>query len=165
MALSDACFEFMQATARAADELAASVHHYAAPDFPILYGIEIDALRRTCVAVKENPFDPELGAKLLRLTASVMTYHDTVPETAVSVAREIEMKKLVKLLQATLDHEDAMTVPAIIENVVVKTGFTQQAAERLKAMLPKLGKSAYDIAIKIISDIGSAAAAKKILGL
>jgi Uncharacterized protein conserved in bacteria (DUF2321) len=164
MALSDACFEFMQATAQAADELAASVHHYAAPDYPILYGIEIEALRRTCAAIRKSPFDPELGAKLLRLAASVMTYHDTVPGTAVSSAREIEMGKLVRLLQANLDHEEAVTVQAIIENVVVETGFTQQAAERLKAMLPKLGKSAYDIAIKIISDIGSAAV-KKILGL
>jgi hypothetical protein len=51
-----------------------------------------------------------------------------------------------------------------MENVVVETKFTPQATERLKTMLPKLGKSAYDIAIKIISDIGSATA-KKLLGL
>jgi hypothetical protein len=46
MALSESCFEFMQATADAAEALAAAVHHYAAPDYPISYGIEIDALRR-----------------------------------------------------------------------------------------------------------------------
>jgi hypothetical protein len=49
-------------------------------------------------------------------------------------------------------------------NVVAETRFTPQAAERLKAMLSKLGKSAYEIAIKIISDIGSATV-KKMLGL
>ena len=81
MALSDSCFEFMQATADAADALAAAVHHYAAPDHPISYGLEIDALRRACAAVKESPFDPEAGAELLRLAASVMTFHDTPPDS------------------------------------------------------------------------------------
>jgi hypothetical protein len=164
MALSDSCFEFMQATADAAEALAIAVHHYAAPDYPISYGIEIDALRRACAAMKESPFDPESGAELLRLAASVMTFHDTPPDTPESLARDVEMKKLIKLLQATLESDDRTTVPAIIENVVVETRFTPQAAERLKVMLPKLGKSAYDIAIKIISDIGSATA-KKMLGL
>jgi len=165
MALNDSCFEFMQATADAADALAAAVHHYAAPDHPISYGLEIDALRRACAAVKESPFDPEAGAELLRLAASVMTFHDTPPDTPESLAREFDMKKLIRLLQATLDYDDKTTVvPAIIENVVVETRFTALAAERLKTMLPKLGKSAYDIAIKIIGDIGSETV-KKILGL
>jgi hypothetical protein len=144
MALSDACFEFMHATAQAADELASRVHHYAAPDYPIPYGVEIDALRRACAAVKESPFDPQRGAELLRLAASVMVYHDALPEPPASLAREVEMKKLIRLLEATLDYEDNTTVPAIIENVVAETRFTPQAAERLKTMLPKLGKSAYD---------------------
>jgi hypothetical protein len=39
-----------------------------------------------------------------------------------------------------------------------------QASERFKTMLSKLGKSAYEVAIKIISDIGSATV-KKMLGL
>jgi hypothetical protein len=79
MALSDSCFEFMQQTADAANVLSVAIHHYAAPDYPISYGIEIDALRRACAAVKERPFDPEAGAELLRLAASVMTFHDTMP--------------------------------------------------------------------------------------
>ncbi len=154
----------MQQTADAANVLSVAIHHYAAPDYPISYGIEIDALRRACAAVKERPFDPEAGAELLRLAASVMTFHDTMPHTAESSARQVEMKNLIRLLQADLDSNDQTTVPAIIENVVVETGFTAQAAERLKTLLPKLGKSAYDIAIKIISDIGSVTV-KKILGL
>ena len=59
------------------------------------------------------------------------------------------------MLQATVDDDDQTTVPAIIDNVIVETKFTPQAAERLKTLLRKLGKSAYDIAIKIIGDIGS----------
>lgn len=164
MALSDSCYEFMKATADAADALAAAVHHYSAPDSPIVYGIEIDALRRACAVMKESPFDPESGSELLRLAASVMTFHDALPNTPESLVREGEMKKLIRLLQATLDYDDETTVPAIVENVVVETKFTPQAAERLKLLLPKLGRSAYEIAIKIISDIGSPTV-KKILGL
>jgi hypothetical protein len=164
MALSDACFEFMQATADAAEALAAAVHHYASPDYPISYSVEIDALRRACAAVKESPYDPQLGAELLRLAASVMTFHDTPPDTPEALNREGEMKKLIRLLEDAVDDDQKTIVPAVVGNVVVETKFTPQAAERLKTMLPKLGKSAYDIAIKIISDIG-AATAKKMLGL
>ena len=74
------------------------------------------------------------------------------------------MKRLVRLLEEPLDGNDKATVPAVVKNVMVETGFTPLAAERLKAMLSKLGKSAYDVAIKIISDIGSATV-KKTLGL
>jgi hypothetical protein len=102
------------------------------------------------------------GAELLRLAASVMTFHDTSPDTPESLAREFDMKKLIRLLQATLDYDDKTTDPAIIENVVVETRFTAPAAERLKTMLPKLGKSVYDIAIKIIGDIGSETVKKNI---
>jgi hypothetical protein len=109
-------------------------------------------------------YDPKSGAELLRLAASVMTFHDTPPDTPDYLNREAEMKKLVSLLQENLDSNDRTTVPAVVGNVVVETGFTPQAAERLKTMLAKLGKSTYDVAIKIISDIGSATV-KKMLGL
>jgi hypothetical protein len=51
------------------------------------------------------------------------------------------MKKLVKLLQETLDSNEKATIPTVVENVVVETRFTLQAAERLKTMLAKLGKT------------------------
>jgi hypothetical protein len=75
------------------------------------------------------------------------------------------MKRLVRLLQTELEGEDAAAISAVVSNVVAETGYTRPAAERLKnAMLSKLGKSAYDVAIKIIGDIGSATV-KKMLGL
>jgi hypothetical protein len=77
----------------AAEELAAAVHHYAAPDNPITYGTEIEALRRACLAVKERPYSPEAAAALFRLAASVMTYHDTPPDTPESIHRQAEMKR------------------------------------------------------------------------
>jgi len=61
MSLSDACFEFLQANTKAAEELATAVHHYAAPDYPIAYGIEIDALRQACLTLRERPYDAEAG--------------------------------------------------------------------------------------------------------
>lgn len=95
MALSDACYDFLQATADAAEELAKAVHHYSAPDYPIPYGVEIDALRRACLAVKQGPYDPTAVTELFRLAASVMTFHDTPPNTPESVHRQTEMKRLI----------------------------------------------------------------------
>ena len=68
------------------------------------------------------------------------------------------------MLEEPLDSSEKAAVPAVVNNVLVETKFTPLAAERLKGMLSKLGKSAYDVAIKIISDIGSATV-KKMLGL
>jgi hypothetical protein len=165
MSLSDACSDFLGATTKAAEELAEFVHYYSAPDYPIAYWSEIDALRRACLAVKQSPpYDPEAFAELFRLAASVMMFHGAPPDTEHSLHREAEMKKLVKLLEEPLDEEEKAAVPAVVQNVMVETKFTPLAAERLKAMLSRVGKSTYDIAIKIISDIGSATV-KKMLGL
>jgi hypothetical protein len=82
MSLSDACSDFVGATTRAAEELGKFVHYYSAPDYPIAYGAEIDALRRACLAVKQSPpYDPEAFAGLFRLAVSVMTFHDAPPDT------------------------------------------------------------------------------------
>lgn len=164
MALSDACFEFLEAVGAAARELSESVHWYAAPDYPLRYGEEIDALRRACMKVAESPYDAEAAARLVRLAASVMRYLDTPPNADELHARRQQMTELIRLLQADLDAEDAEAVPAVVENVVEDSRFTEEAAARLKCMLPKLGKAAYEAAIKIITDIASATA-KKMLGL
>ena len=69
MALSDVCFEFLRSVEAAAASLAEAVHHYSAPEYPLTYGSEIDALRKACAAVRAAPFDPEAGALLLKLAA------------------------------------------------------------------------------------------------
>jgi Uncharacterized protein conserved in bacteria (DUF2321) len=140
------------------------VHHYSAPDYPIRYGGEIDALRRACAEVKDSPFNPEAGSNLLRIAAAVMTFQDAPPNTAQRSAHQRKMNELVRLIQAELSEDEVSAVPAIVQNVIVETGYSKRAAEKLKVMLPKLRKSSYDIVIKIISDIGSATV-KKILGL
>jgi hypothetical protein len=55
-------------------------------------------------------------------------------------------------------------VPAVIKQIAAETPFTGLATERLKLMLSKISKPAYDVAIKIIGDIG-AATVKRMLGL
>jgi hypothetical protein len=164
MALSDACFEFLQSVAEAAERLGRDAHYYSAPDNPLDYGTEIDALRRACVAAAGAPYDPEAGARVLRLATAVMRYHDAVPDTDQSEHLRIEMNRLVHALQSELDPEEASTVPAVVEQVSSETPFTIQAAERLRAMLSKLSKPTYELAIKIISEIGSATV-KRMLGL
>lgn len=164
MALSDACSDFLEAFGKAAHELAEGVHWYSAPDSPLRYGEEIDALRRACVAVSETPYDPEADAHLLRLVVSMMRYHDTPPGAPAATEREAEMMELVRLFQSNLSAADASTIPSTVEHATRETPFTAQAAKRLADLLPKLGKVAYDAAIKIITDLGSATA-KKMLGL
>jgi hypothetical protein len=93
-----------------------------------------------------------------------MAYHDTPPKTREETERRAAMASLVRTIQAELDPEEAAAVPAVIEQVTAETPFTRQAAERLRAMLSKLSKPAYDLAVKIISDVG-AATVKRLLGL
>jgi hypothetical protein len=165
MALSDSCFEFLNTVAEAAAQLSRDAHHYADPDYPISYGTETDALRHACkAAAAVAPFDPAAMARVVALAHSVMSYYDTPPDTELLQPRHAEMMKLVKALQKELDPDEAATVPAVVEQVLKETPDTAKAAERLKAMLSKLGKPSYDVAIKIISDIGSATV-KKMLGL
>jgi hypothetical protein len=163
MALSDAYFEFLNTVAEAAAQLSRDAHRYSDPDYPISYGTEADALRHACkAAAAVAPFDPDAMTRVVKLAHSVMRYHDTPPEP--EEARRVEMRRLVKALQKELDPEEAAAVPAVIEQVMKETPDTATAAKRLKAMLLKLGKPTYDVAIKIISDIGSATV-KKMLGL
>jgi hypothetical protein len=93
-----------------------------------------------------------------------MMFHDAPPNTEHSIRREAEMKTLIRLLEGPLDEDEKAAVPTVVQNVMVETKFTPLAAERLRAMLSKAGKSTYHVAIKIIGDIGSATV-KKMLGL
>ncbi len=162
VALSDSCFEFLDAVARAAGDLACEIERYS--ESPLGYGAEIEALRQACARVKEAPWDPEVGAQLLRLASSVLWYLDTPPDTPEALMREAQMARLIQILQSNLDPADAQAVAALVQNVAAESGFTERAEERLKAVLGKLGKAAYDVAIKVVSDVASETA-KKILGL
>lgn len=91
-------------------------------------------------------------------------FHDTCPGDEIAATREGEMKRLIRLLHEELNKDDAISVPAIVSNIVAETQYTPAAANRIKELLSKLGTSAYDAAIKIITDIGSTTV-KKMLDL
>ncbi|MCI4680154.1 DUF2321 domain-containing protein [Rhodoblastus acidophilus] len=162
--LSDACFDFLQAFSIAAVKLFQDVHHYSAPAFSSAYGPEIAALRRACAKFQEQPYDAEAGAELLRLAKTIMFFHDTPPSSEKWEARRHEMKRLIQVIQNDLDEAERGLVPQIVSEALTSEDTTNSAAIRMKGLLSKLTKGAYDIAIKIISDIGSEVI-KKPLGL
>src|SRR4051812_9745468 len=79
MALSDSCYEFLQAVGDAARKLAEGARHYSSPDYPVRYGDESGALHRASMSVADTPLIPEAAARLIHLAASVMNYHDSPP--------------------------------------------------------------------------------------
>lgn len=164
MALSDSCFAFLTEVAAAADRLAEEAHHYSAPNYPIQYGPEIDALKRAAVLFRDHPYDAEVGGRLLDLASAVGRYLDMPPGTKELKERSTKVAQLLQEISGDLGIEDDKSLPSIIENVVVDTPYTGKAAERLKVLLTKVGGSTYEIAVKLLSDVATAAA-KKILGL
>jgi hypothetical protein len=160
MALSDSCFDFLTKVSEAAGRFAVEAHHYSAPDYPIAYGPEIDALRRTAAIVRDHPYDAEAGARLLKLASRIGRALDTPPGFPETDAPKNEVDELIRTLGAEVKGEDASSLPSIIENVTKDTPYTENAAGRLKGILAKVGKSTYDVAIKVLGDIATVAAKK-----
>ncbi|MGI8569522.1 MAG: hypothetical protein ACR2KT_10845 [Methylocella sp.] len=48
------------------------------------------------------------------------------------------MKQLIRLLQEELNEDDAISVPALVSNVVAETQYTPAAANRITELLSKL---------------------------
>ncbi|MCG3117993.1 MAG: 5'-methylthioadenosine/S-adenosylhomocysteine nucleosidase [bacterium] len=155
MALSDSCFQFLDAVSKAAGKLAEDVHHYSTPDYPIEYGEEIDALRRACSAVANSPFDAEKGAHLLRLAELVLRSLDGYPRPPKPPEQRAKVKTLVKLLQSGTNSLEASEVPLMVDHLIYETPLTKLAIERLKTILPSLKQKTFDEVIDIISDVGS----------
>ncbi len=107
MALSDTCFEFLEAVADAARKLADGARHYSSPDYPLRYGAEAHALRRLSIKAVDLQDDPEAVARLIRLAASVMHRQDTSPDSPELPERQREMDALVRLVLAELGPDDA----------------------------------------------------------
>jgi hypothetical protein len=155
LALSDSCLQFLLSVGEAAAQLAKDAHYYSHPEYPIQYGTEVDVLRRACLDAAECPYDPGVTDRVVRLALAIVNNNDTPPGGKSEDKWRRELDLLVRTIQSELGADDAAAVPTVVEQVVSETPFTKQAAERLKSMLSKLGKPAYDIAIKIIGDIGS----------
>lgn len=163
LALSDVCAEFGWAVADAARQLAKMVEHYG-DGHPIPYGVEIEGLRKACADVVRDPDDHAAVARLVQLAVATRQAHDTVPGGPSWAERHAGMQKLSALLIADVGEERAKEIADLIPAVAADTPQAAGAARRLKELLPKLGKAAYDIAIKVISDVASETA-KKIMGL
>jgi hypothetical protein len=162
MALSDACAEFVLELETAAKRLAELVEHYT--DGPIPYGVEIDGLRQACADVLRNSDDHAAVARLVHLAAATRVAHDTVPGAPGWDSRHEGMRHLSELMIADVGEERALEITRLIPAVAADTPQAAGAARRLKELLPNLGKAAYDIAVKVISDVASETA-KKIMGL
>jgi hypothetical protein len=114
--------------------------------------------------VGTDPYDPVAGARLLQLAIAVQRFYDAPPGVPEADTRQIGMKELVQVLQKELEGEDRAAIPAIVETITREGPLAEHAASRLKELLPKLGKSSYDLAVRVIGDIASATV-KKMLGL
>ena len=80
--------------------------------------------------------------------------------------RQDAIASAIEILQMQLEEEeqDAAEVAALIPAIAVETPKTQLAALKLKRLLSKLAKPAYDISIKVASDLASETA-KKTFGM
>jgi hypothetical protein len=162
MALSDACFEFLESLRDAAQALAQQSAHYA--KMPFRYGEEIDALLSACRDVQAEPWNEEAAIRLIRLAGSILNYHDTAPGSPGESARLDRMNALVRIVRSDLGDAEANEVAALVPDLTSDTPKAESAALRLKPILLRLGKVGYDLAIKIITDVASEIA-KKTLGL
>jgi hypothetical protein len=146
----------------AAQTLAEQSAHYA--NSPLGYGEEIDALLVACNNVQVSPWNEEAAVRLIRLAGSVLKYHDTPPGSDEQPARLDRMNSLIRIVRFDLGDAQANEVASLVPDLTSDTPKAASAALRLKPILAGLGKVGYDMAIKIIIDVGSEMA-KKTLGL
>jgi hypothetical protein len=160
--LSDACFEFLESLRDAAQMLAEQSAPYA--NSPLRYGEELDALLVACSEVQAHPWNEEAAIRLVRLTGSILSYHDTPPGEPSQSARLDRMNALVRIVRSDLGDAEANEVAALVPDLTSDTPKAESAALRLKPILLRLAQVGYDVAIKIITDVASEIA-KKTLGL
>jgi len=162
VALSDACAEFIWDIEAAIKHLAELVEHYSGR--PTAYGIEIGGLRKACADAIRDPDDHTAVARLMQLAVATRRAHDAVSYTPEWNNRHEKMRELAQVLAADVGEAQAHEIIRLLPAIATDTPQAVGAAQRLKELLPRLGKAAYDIAIKVISDLASETA-KKILGL
>ena len=78
--------------------------------------------------------------------------------------RQDALASAIEILQMELKGQDAVDVTALVSVVAIDSPKAEVAALKLKNLMSKLGKPAYEVAIKVISDLASETA-KKTLGM
>ena len=77
--------------------------------------------------------------------------------------RQAQIAAAIEALEMGLTGQDATEAAGLVREIAVETPRTQVAAMKLKWLLPKIGGAAYEVAVKVISDVASETA-KKTLG-
>jgi hypothetical protein len=74
------------------------------------------------------------------------------------------MNSLIRIVRSDLGEAQANEVASLVPDLTSDTPKAESAALRLKPILSRLGKVGYDMAIKVITDVGSEVV-KKTFGL
>jgi hypothetical protein len=132
---------------------------------PLRYGDELDALLVACRDVQRpQPWNEEAAIRLIKLAGSILIYHDTFPGSHDQPARLERMNSLIRIVRSDLGEAQANEVASLVPDLTSDTPKAESAALRLKPILSRLGKVGYDMAIKVITDVGSEVV-KKTFGL
>ena len=78
--------------------------------------------------------------------------------------RQDAIASAIEILQMQFDGQDATQVAELVPAIAAETPKTQLAALKLTRLMSKLAKPAYDISIKVVSDLASETA-KKTFGM
>lgn len=78
--------------------------------------------------------------------------------------RQEAIANAIEVVQMEMDAADAAFVPELVNMVIIEAPRTEVAALKLKKLLGKLGRPAYDVSINVLSDLISETA-KKALGI
>jgi hypothetical protein len=78
--------------------------------------------------------------------------------------RQDALASATEILQFEMGGQDATEAAALVPIIAMDSPKAELAALKLKRLMSKLGKPAYDVAIKVVSDLASETA-KKTLGM
>ena len=127
--------------------------------------------KQFCPACGEKTVDacPECKAPIQGHLKGIISKPVEVPNNCPNCGtaypwRQEAIANAVEVVQMEMDAADAASVPDLVKMVTIEAPRTQVAALKLKKLIGKLGKPAYDISIHVLSDLLSETA-KKTFGM
>jgi hypothetical protein len=127
--------------------------------------------KQFCPSCGERTIDacPECNAPIQGHLKGVLSQSTDVPNNCHNCGtaypwRQGAIANAIEVVQMEMDAADAASVPELVQMVTIEAPRTQVAALKLKMLLGKLGKPAYDISIHVLSDLMSETA-KKTFGM
>jgi len=113
---------------------------------------------------------PECNASIQEHLKSVMSAHSSPnPNNCQSCGtafpwRQDAIASAIEILQMPIEDQDAAEIAKLVPDIAIETPKTHLAALKLTRLISNLAKPAYDISIKVVSDLTSETA-KKTLGM